>query len=133
MPPAAATEPAAGAVPEAAVAADATETAPVQTVDAPGGAESAGDAPAGDVQAGGAPADEEPRVIAMPAVGGWDAASPETADEAPRSEDTELGCPDASDADPGCDAEGAENASDGEGAVEASGDDPEGGKPETDR
>lgn len=133
VPPAAATEPAAGAVPEAAVAADATETAPVQTADAPGGAESAGDAPAGDVQAGGAPADEEPRVIAMPAVGGWDAASPETADEAPRSEDTELGCPDASDADAGCDAEGAEAASDGEEAVEASGDDPEGGKPETDR
>lgn len=133
VPPAAATEPAAGAVPEAAVAADATEAAPVQTVDAPGGAKSAGDAPAGDVRAGGAPADEEPRVIAMPAVGGWDAASPETADEAPRSEDIELGCPDASDADAGCDAEGAEAASDGEGAVEASGDDPEGGKPETDR
>lgn len=133
VPPAAATEPAAGEVPEAAVAADATETAPVQTVDAPEGAESAGDAPAGDVQAGGAPADEESRVIAMPAVGGWDAASPETADEAPRSEDTDLGCPDASDADAGCDAEGAEAASDGEGAVETAGDDPEGGKPETDR
>lgn len=133
VPPAAATEPAAGAVPEAAVAADATETAPVQTVDVPGGAESAGDAPTGDVRAGGAPADEEPRVIAMPAVGGWDAASPETADEAPRSEDTELGCPDDSDADVGCDAEGAENASDDEGAVEASGDDPEGEEPETDR
>lgn len=133
VPPAAATDPAAGAVPEAAGAADATEAAPVQAVDAPGGAESAGDAPAGDVRAGGAPADEKPRVIAMPAVGGWDAASPETADEAPRSEDTELGCPDASDADAGCDAEGAEAASDGEEAVEASGDDPEGGKPETDR
>lgn len=133
VPPAAATEPAAGAAPEAAVAVDATEAAPVQTVDAPGGAGSAGDAPAGDVRAGGAPADEKPRVIAMPAVGGWDAASPETADEAPRSEDTELGCPDASDADAGCDAEGAEAASDGEEAVEASGDDPEGGKPETDR
>lgn len=133
VPPSAATDPAAGAAPEAAGAADATEAAPVQAVDAPGGAKSAGDAPAGDVRAGGAPADEEPRVIAMPAVGGWDAASPETADEAPRSEDTELGCPDASDADAGCDAEGAEAASDGEGAVEASGDDPEGGKPETDR
>lgn len=133
VPPAAATDPAASAVPEVAVAADATEAAPVQTVDAPGGAGSAGDVPAGDVQAGGAPADEEPRVIAMPAVGGWDAASSETADEVPRSEDTELGCPDASDADAGCDAEGAEAASDGEGAVEASGDDPEGGKPETDR
>lgn len=133
VPPAAATEPAAGAAPEAAVAADATETAPVQTVDAPVGAESAGDAPAGDVRAGGALADEKPRVIAMPAVGGWDAASPETADEAPRSEDTELGCPDASDADAGCDAEAAENASDGKGAVETAGDDPEGGKPETDR
>lgn len=133
VPPAAATDPAAGAVPEAAGVADATETAPVQMVDAPGGAESAGDAPAGDVRAGGAPADEKPRVIAMPAVGGWDAASPETADEAPRSEDTELGCPDASDADAGCDAEGAEAASDGEEAVEAAGDGPEGGEPETDR
>lgn len=114
VPPAAATEPAAGAVPEAAVAADATETAPAQTVDAPGGAKSAGDAPAGDVRAGGAPADEKPRVIAMPAVGGWDAAV------APVDEG-------------GADAEAAENASDGEEAVEASGDDPEGGKPETDR
>lgn len=114
VPPAAATDPAAGAVSEAAVAADATETAPVQTADAPGGAESAGDAPAGDVQAGGAPADEEPRVIAMPAVGGWDAAV------APVDEG-------------GADAEAAENASDGEEAVEAAGDDPEGGKPETDR
>lgn len=133
VPPAAATDPAAGAVPEAAVAADATEAAPVQTVDAQEGAGSAGDVPAGDVQAGGAPADEEPRTIAMPAVGGWDAASPETADEAPRSEDTELGCPDASDADAGCDAEAAETASDGEEAVETAGDDPEGGKPETDR
>lgn len=133
VPLAAATDPAAGAVPEAAVAADATEAAPVQTVDAQEGAGSAGDVPAGDVQAGGAPADEKPRVIAMPAVGGWDAASPETADEAPRSEDTELGCPDASDADAGCDAEAAETASDGEEAVETAGDDPEGGKPETDR
>lgn len=103
-----------GTVPEAAVAADATETAPVQTVDAPGGAESAGDAPAGDVQAGGAPADEEPRVIAMPAVGGWDAAV------APVDEG-------------GADAEAAETASDGEEAVEAAGDGPEGGRPETDR
>lgn len=111
---AAAAEPAAGAVPEAAVAADATETAPVQTVDAPGGAESAGDAPEGDVQAGGAPADEEPRVIAMPAVGGWDAAV------APVDEG-------------GADAEAAETASDGEEAVEAAGDGPEGGKPEPDR
>lgn len=133
VPLAAATDPAAGAVPEAAVAADATEAAPVQTVDAQEGAGSAGDVPAGDVRAGGAPADEKPRVIAMPAVGGWDAASPETADEAPRSEDTELGCPDASDADAGCDAEAAETASDGEEAVETAGDDPEGGKPETDR
>lgn len=133
VPLAAATDPAAGAVPEAAVAADATEAAPVQTVDAQEGAGSAGDVPAGDVQAGGAPADEKPRVIAVPAVGGWDAASPETADEAPRSEDTELGCPDASDADAGCDAEAAETASDGEEAVETAGDDPEGGKPETDR
>lgn len=133
VPLATATDPAAGAVPEAAVAADATEAAPVQTVDAQEGAGSAGDVPAGDVQAGGAPADEKPRVIAMPAVGGWDAASPETADEAPRSEDTELGCPDASDADAGCDAEAAETASDGEEAVETAGDDPEGGKPETDR
>ncbi len=114
VPPAAATDPAAGAVPEAAVAADATETAPVQTVDAPGGAESAGDAPAGDVRAGGAPADEEPRVIAMPAVGGWDAAV------APVDES-------------GADAKAAETASDGEEAVEAAGDDPESGKPETDR
>lgn len=114
VPPAAATDPAAGAVPEAAVAADATETAPVQTVDAPRGAESAGDAPAGDVQAGGAPADEEPRVIAMPAVGGWDAAA------APVDEG-------------GADAEAAETASDGEEAVEAAGDDLEGGEPETDR
>lgn len=114
VPPAAATEPAAGAVPEAAVAADATETAPVQTVDAPGGAESAGDAPAGDVRAGGAPADEEPRVIAMPEVGGWDAAV------APVDEG-------------GADAEAAETASDGEEAVEAAGNDPEGGEPETDR
>ncbi|WP_270405004.1 hypothetical protein [Candidatus Collinsella stercoripullorum] len=86
----------------------------MQTVDAPGGVESAGDAPAGDVQAGGAPADEESRVIAMPAVGGWDAAV------VPVDEG-------------GADAEAAENASDGEEAVEASGDDPEGGKPETDR
>lgn len=114
VPPAAATEPAAGAVPEAAVAADATETAPVQTVDAPGGAESVGDAPTGEVRAGGAPADEEPRVIAMPAVGGWDAAV------APVDEG-------------GADAEAAETASDGEEAVEAAGDGPEGGKPETDR
>lgn len=114
VPPAAATEPAASAVPEVAVAADATEAAPVQTVDAPGGVESAGDAPAGDVQAGGAPADEESRVIAMPAVGGWDAAV------VPVDEG-------------GADAEAAENASDDEEAVEASGDDPEGGKPETDR
>lgn len=114
VPPAAATDPAAGAVPEAAVAADATETAPVQTVDMPGGAGSAGDVPAGDVQAGEAPADEAPRVIAMPAVGGWDAAV------APVDED-------------GADAEAAEAASDGEGAVEAAGDDPEGGEPETDR
>lgn len=114
VPPAAATDPAAGAVPEAAVAADATETAPVQTVDAPGGAESVGDVPTGEVRAGGAPADEEPRVIAMPAVGGWDAAV------APVDEG-------------GADAEAAETASDGEKAVEAAGDGPEGGEPETDR
>lgn len=114
VPPAAATDPAAGAVPEAAVAADATETAPVQTVDAPGGAESAGDAPAEDVRAGGSPADEEPRVIAMPAVGGWDAAV------APVDEG-------------GADAEATETASDGEEAVEAAGDDLEDGEPETNR
>lgn len=111
--PAAAGDPAAGTASEPPVA-DAAATDEEQTADASESAESAGDAPAGDAQAGDAPTDEEPRVIAMPAVGGWDAAV------APVDEG-------------GADAEAAETASDGEEAVEASGDDLEGGEPETDR
>lgn len=102
--PAAAGDPAAGTASEPPVA-DAAATDEEQTADASERAESAGDAPAGDAQAGDAPTDEEPRVIAMPAVGGWEAASPEPTDEAPCTEDV----------------------------VEAAVDEPEDGEPETNR